>query len=194
MIYTSHMLCWFVLLASMLKTSTDWWKRKQLLTKSILKLNITWGSPLCEFKCSFALLLLSAAHSGNRHSKTWAPKWETILTTFFGSALSPPPAFPCQHVLLSVICKCWANVMYCYTLFRFEGHRFSIADRMTRVGAFIFWDYSLLSNKQAYLGCIQDLTSVLASACAPCCFLQMWVGTQLKQKTNVNVNGCLYQS
>lgn len=96
---------------------------------------------------SFALLLLSAAHSGNQHSKTWAPQWETILTTFFGSALSPPPAFPCQHFLLSVICKCWANVMYCYSLFRFEGHRFSMADRMIHVGAFIFWDYSLLSNK-----------------------------------------------
>lgn len=96
---------------------------------------------------SFALSLRSAAHAGNQHSKTWAPNRETILTTFFGSAFSPPPAFPCQHVLLSVICKCWANVMYCYTLFRFEGHRFSTAERTTRVGAFIFWDYSLLLNK-----------------------------------------------
>lgn len=33
----------------------------------------------------------------------------SLLTTFCGSALRRPPAFPCQHVRLSISCKCFKN-------------------------------------------------------------------------------------
>lgn len=71
----------------------------------------------CRLKSTCIMSDVACGVHTHSHAQT---KVRSPLTTFFGSALSLPPAFPCQHVLLSVICKCCGDIMHRYSLFDFD--------------------------------------------------------------------------